>query len=37
MVPYTEHALVSLARQAMQHYLTTGEHLAPASEGGHST
>jgi AmmeMemoRadiSam system protein A len=27
MLPHTEHALVSLARQAILHYLTTGEHL----------
>jgi hypothetical protein len=36
-MPYTEHALVSLAFQAIQRYLTTDEHLIPASEGGHAT
>jgi AmmeMemoRadiSam system protein A len=28
----TEHTLVSLARQAIRHYLTTGEHLTPIEE-----
>jgi AmmeMemoRadiSam system protein A len=28
----TEHTLVSLARQAIRHYLTTGEHLIPIEE-----
>jgi AmmeMemoRadiSam system protein A len=32
MLQHTEHALVSLARQAILHYLTTGEHLKPADE-----
>jgi hypothetical protein len=37
MVPYTEHALVSRACRAIQHYLTTDEYFTPASEGRHST
>jgi AMMECR1 domain-containing protein len=32
MLQRTEHALVSLARQTILHYLTTGEHLKPADE-----
>lgn len=32
MLQRTEHALVSLARQAIRHYLTTGEALKPAEE-----
>src|SRR5215475_3949361 len=32
MLPHTEHALVSLARQAILHYLTTGEHLESTDE-----
>jgi AmmeMemoRadiSam system protein A len=32
MLPQTEHALVGLARQAILHYLTTGEHLDLTNE-----
>jgi AmmeMemoRadiSam system protein A len=32
MLEQTEHAFVSLARQAIRHYLTTGEHLTPIDE-----
>jgi AmmeMemoRadiSam system protein A len=32
MLQHTEHALVWLARQAILHYLTTGEHLASSDE-----
>ena len=37
MLPPTEHALVSLARQAILHYLTTGEALKLANEGPMTT